>query len=182
MLVAQVISLARRTDRREEFAAHAREQGMPFRFIDAISEPPVHTAITRSHKKVVRHAMEQGWPQVLVMEDDCWFPSADGFRWFLSMAPRTPFDLFLGGVYGCQPEGAAIVTGFCATHCYIVQAAFYARFLAAPENMHIDHALKTLGGNYHVCRPFAAIQRNGYSDNAKGHVDYMHYVQGKYRE
>ncbi len=181
MLTAQVISLRRRTDRRQQFAAHAAEQGIPYTFVDAIATLPVHTAVTQSHKLVVRNAMAQGWPQVLIMEDDCWFPSADGFRWFLKQIPTKPFDLFLGGIYGGTADHHGRLQRFNGTHCYIVHSRYYRRFLHATEDQFIDNALSALGGTFYVCQPFAALQRPGFSDGKGAHTDHMHLVQGKYR-
>lgn len=180
-LTAQVISLPHRTDRREQFTAHAKDQGIPFRFVDGHTGGPVYQNIARSHKDVIRWAKSRHDPYVLVMEDDCWFPSSDGFQWFLDQVPRKPFDIFLGGIYGGAPDGDGLLKSFVAAHCYIVADRFYDRFLSVPENKHLDHALAGLGV-YYVCQPYAAIQRNGFSDNVRKVVDYSHYVDGHYRK
>jgi len=179
-LVAQVISLTRRTDRRMQFGAHAINQGIPYTFVDADATQPAFTACTRSHKSVIMAAMQRQAPYVLVMEDDCWFPAEDGFWWFLQNWPTGPFDLYLGGIYGGQQNQDGTWHRFSGTHCYVAAARFFPTFLSIAEDNNVDYALTGLGV-YRVCQPYAAIQRDGYSDNAGKHTEYGHYVAGKYR-
>lgn len=177
---ARVISLPHRTDRRASFERHAVEQGIAFRFMDGVTGHGAHVNISRAHKACIREAQANREPFALVMEDDCWFPSQDGYRWWLSRMPEEPFDLFLAGIYNGDPALDGRVSAFCGLHCYIVAERFYPTFLAATENKHLDHALEGLG-KYHVCLPYAAIQRDGFSDNSKEVTEYAHYVAGKYR-
>lgn len=179
-LTARVISLPTRMDRREQFTQHAAEQGIPFTFVDGTTGGAVWNNISRSHKACIRAAQQNSEPYALVMEDDCHFPSADGFTWWLQQLPKQPFDIYLGGIFSGYPLPDGLVKSFCGLHCYVVAARFYATFLAAKEDMHIDHALAGKG-TYFVCQPFAAIQRNGYSDNVKKEMDYGNTVAGKYR-
>lgn len=179
-LTVRVISLPARTDRREQFSAHAAEQGIPFVFVDGHTGSSPMVNISMAHKACIRAAQANGEPYAIVMEDDCWFPSVDGYRWWLQQAPTVPFDMYLGGIYWGSPWLNGRVDKFCALHCYMVAAPFYARFLAARQDNHLDHALGGLGA-YFVSLPYAAIQRDGHSDNVGKATDYHHYVYGKYR-
>lgn len=181
-LVAQVITLEHRTDRQLLFAEHAKAQGIRYQWSAGQIHPTPATAVSRAHKIAVRYAQMTGQPYALVMEDDCWFPSSDGYRWWLANVPQRSFDLYLGGVYasseGIRADG--LITAFSGMHCYLVAARFYPTFLALPEDQHIDYALSKLG-TYFVCQPFAAIQRPGYSDQRKEVADDAWRVAGKYR-
>lgn len=177
---ARVISLPHRADRRERFAHHAAEQGIEFQFVNGVTGHGPHINISRAHKACIREAQANREPFALVMEDDCWFPSADGYRWWLSRMPMEPFDLYLAGIYSGDPAPSGRIKEFCALHCYLVAERFYPALLAATESKHLDHALAGLG-NYHVCLPYAAIQREGFSDNSKKETAYAHHVAGKYR-
>lgn len=184
-LLAQVITLPHRTDRQDLFAAHAIQQGIHYSWSPGNEHPNPITAISLAHKTAVRTAQRQGLPYALVMEDDCWFPSTDGYRWWLDQCPQGKgrhFDLYLGGVYAA-PDGIrqdGYIKRFSGMHCYLVAARFYATFLSLPEDQHIDAALTGLG-IYFVCQPFAAIQREGYSDQRKQQTDDHWRVEGRYR-
>lgn len=138
----------------------------------------VYQSINWSHKNIVSEAKHKNLPEVCIMESDVLFPAADGWKYFLRDMPED-FDIYLAGQYMHNMEpfrtnslfshhhSVNTIVGF---HCYIVKARYYEQFLSVPDDGHVD-CLQT-GGTYRVCYPFAAIQRPGWSANAKGNVDY----------
>lgn len=112
------------------------------------------------------------------MESDVMFPAADGWEYFLKNKPAD-FDLYLAATYGefmaaipCGPNGMmyTYVNRPAGFHCYIIHERYYDTFLNTPPDLHIDDV--QTGGVYKVCYPFAALQRPGWSANAKGNVNY----------
>ena len=131
----------------------------------------VAASINASHKQIIRLARDMGLPEVCVLESDVGFPVPDAWRYFLANKPEQ-YDLYLGGTYGevlRDDEGyyTLIPAGF---HCYCISAGYYDRFLAVPDDEHIDTAQR--GGRFRLCFPFAAIQREGWSANNQRRVDY----------
>src|SRR5262245_4273474 len=58
---------------------------------------PKRSGISRAHKQIVEWAAIEGLEEVCIFEDDIWFPSTDGFRYFINNKPKD-FDLYLVGV------------------------------------------------------------------------------------
>lgn len=134
-------------------------------------------SINWSHKNLVQLAKLFGHLEVCILESDVMFPHPEGWKYFLENKPDH-FDLYLGGVYslnqGAQDRlepGACDIHNFAGMHCYIIHSRFYEKFLSVPDDMHIDLALAGYGV-YKVCYPFSAIQRQGWSANAKAEVNY----------
>jgi hypothetical protein len=75
------------------------EQGIP-KSIDGkqILDKTVVKGINLSHKMIVRDAKEKGQECVCILEDDCIFPAADGWEYFISSIPEK-FELHLGATY-----------------------------------------------------------------------------------
>lgn len=176
-LTAQVISLPHRYDRRGQFAQHAHEQGITYFFVEGIvpadptNDAQVRAAINAAHRACIVRARLNAWPYALVMEDDCFFPAADGYGHFLRHWD-TEADVYTGGLYTGTPDADGHLTGWCGMHCYIVHQRFYDRFLEVDPTDHIDVALAKLGGRYRCCVPYAALQRSGYSDQLRKATNY----------
>lgn len=135
-------------------------------------------SINLSHKQIVAFAQDHHIPEICIMEEDIMFPASDGWQYFLSNKPQE-FDLYLGGAYGLNDvayarilnnPGAVEVHNFAGLHCYIIHQTYYAKFLSIPDKQHIDNQPGL--GRFYVCAPFAALQRPGYSYNAKRDVNY----------
>jgi hypothetical protein len=169
-LVARVISLPHRTDRRTHFALQAMAQGIAHRFVDGLKMDTPAAGINEAHRACVAAAKANGEPFALVMEDDAWFPARDGYAHFMRQMPQE-FDLYLGGVYGRPEDADGVCTWFNGLHCYVVAARFYDTYLAIDPSTHIDHALRGLG-RYVVCRPYACMQLSDHSDNVGVVTDY----------
>ncbi|GAB3368551.1 hypothetical protein GCM10027514_00250 [Azotobacter armeniacus] len=101
-------------------------------------------ACMRSHLGVIARAKENGWPAVLIMEDDCEFEPytrAVLKRVQAQLLGREWDMLYLGGTFkkgGTKRKVAAnllSVTRVRLTHAYMVKAELYERILAeAPQS------------------------------------------------
>jgi hypothetical protein len=127
----------------------------------------VVSSINASHKAIVRLAQQDELPLVCIAEDDLMFTRAGAWQYFLDNMPQS-FDLYLGCTY-VVPVEIKKVTGF---HLYIVHSKFYERYLNVPHDVHIDTAMDDVGGDYHFCYPFPALQRAGFSANNKAFSNY----------
>jgi len=160
-----IIHDSTRADRWDILKKEIDQEELDYQLWEAEKVPKKpHVGIMRSHKKIVRWAREKGLPEVLIMEDDIKFCDKGAFKYYLDKKPAV-FDLYLGGVYSGEVRDG-IVKDFSAMHLYIIHEMFYNRFLEAPENNHIDRGMANQG-LFVVCEPFAAIQHEGYSDNAR---------------
>lgn len=140
------------------------------------SKPTVNANISESHKSIVRWAKEHKLPEVCIAEDDFYFPSDYGYKYFLSKKPKS-FDIYLSGVYvgsNKLTETNTIIKRFSGLHFYIVHSRFYNLFLEADESQGIDNALGDMAiqgfGKFEVCFPMAAIQHETPSDNISGQI------------
>ena len=138
------------------------------------NDKTIRQNIASNHKIIIEQAKENGLPEVLIFEDDVYFPSKDGFKYFLDNKPDD-FDLYLGGIYSGHDkinENNKSINGFyfSGLHCYICHSRFYNTFLSIDtSNEDLDSALGKLTrdgrAKIKVCYPFAAIQRELKSHN-----------------
>lgn len=144
-----------------------------------IEAKTVIESINRSHKAIIRYAMEMGFEETCLIEDDCYFPAPDGWQYFLNHKPDD-YDIYLGGCYGLNKvafnrvrgeHGAVEIHNFVGLHCAIIHSRYYDRFLSVPDNEHID-TIQAGMGKFYVCYPMAALQRPGFSYNNMREVDY----------
>lgn len=148
--------------------------------VDCIPDPNnVVRSINISHKKIVEIAKRCRMPEIMIVEEDVMFTHPDAIDYFLENKP-TEFDIYLGGVYGLNQlaqerirfagPGAHEIHNFTGLHCYIIHSRYYDKFLAMPENSHIDDQPGM--GRFFVCYPFIALQHPGWSSNNRQTVDY----------
>lgn len=142
-----------------------------------IANAPRRTAISQAHKQIVRWAMQEGLPEVLIFEDDIRFPAIDGFQYYLSKKP-VDYDLYLGGVYRGDIDENFETRRYTGQICYFIHERYYDLFLATDERLDIDGA-QAFRGKFVVCYPFAAIQHNGFSINMQEESDQNHCLVGK---
>lgn len=123
-------------------------------------------SINLSHKRIIEEAAKRREPECIVWEDDCFFPAADGWQYFLNKKPKE-FKLYTACNYlhRGHPKGLGLI-GF---HCYIMHESFYLDFLLKPDNVHIDTAITE---SVDICYPYAALQRPGFSANNMQQVNY----------
>jgi hypothetical protein len=128
----------------------------------------VVSSINASHKKIIQWAKDNNKEMAIVMEQDCFFPAKDGWEYFINNMPKV-FDVYASSTYVDDLENKNHLCGF---HCYIVHTKFYDTFLSVNDKGHIDTEIDNLKGDYKVCRPFAALQKPGWSFNNKAEVNY----------
>lgn len=150
-------------------------QGIDYQLWDIVEcQASVIKSINLSHKRIVQYAKDNKLPEICIGEDDVYFPSPKGWMYFIMNKPKE-FDLYLSSTFA--PKGSGLV---CGLHCYVISEKFYDKFLAAPENEHIDTAMDSLGGDYKFCYPYAALQREGiWSANNKSKVNYTALIKNK---
>jgi hypothetical protein len=149
-----------------------------FKFFPSVHDNySVKKAINLAHKQCVRYALENGLPEICIMEDDVHFTNNGSFNYFLQNKPQD-FDIYLSGIYLGKILEDNSVNDFAGFHCYIVNKRFYETYLSVPDDAHIDRALAGLG-KYIVCNPFIAIQHNGFSYNTKMDMNYDDLLIGK---
>lgn len=166
MVTINVIYDSRRSEKYGLIIDEFVRQGIKKYLIwDCISKPNVVESINESHKSIVRQAKESGFKECCIAEDDVFFPSENGWEWFLKNKPES-FDIYSASNYNSfkrEGETGAVKTdtivGF---HLYIVSEKYYDTFLATPPDKHIDTEQK---GDLYFCYPFAALQRPGFSAN-----------------
>lgn len=176
-LVAQVITLDKRQDRRVLFAQQAEEQGLRFEWRHGHVKSTPAEGISSAHRKCVAYAQAMGWPHALIMEDDAFFTAPGAYDLFLQNVPAS-YDLYLGGIYGGNPDERGNLNWWSGMHCYLVHARFYETFLSVDPMDHLDHALWSKG-EYYVCKPYTCMQRNGFSDNAGKVMNYAEWGKDK---
>lgn len=169
MNTLNIILDARRSERVEPlFAELKRQKITDYEIWPCIILPDVVSSINASHKMIVQKAKDLNWEYVFIGEDDLWLPAEDGWKYFLSKMPKS-FDVYSSATYVNDKDNRNKLCGF---HLYAVARKFYDRFLSIPDNKHIDTACDEMGGDFHVCRPFAALQRAGFSSNNRAICDY----------
>lgn len=140
-----------------------------YKIWEGLRDYPVSKAINRSHKQIIEWAKKECLPMVCVMEDDVMFPKPGDWQRFISTIPED-FDIYLAGIYNRDYEGNRLIS-FSGFHCYIVHERFYDTYLSTPDDINPDRAMQGLG-KFIVSKPFAALQRPGFSGNTNSFVDY----------
>jgi hypothetical protein len=178
-MIAHIITNPTRPVVNETLYWELDRQGIDAKFWEPVYDSnDVVRSISLSHKQIVRFAIEHHLPEICIMEEDVMFPAPDGWQYFQRNKPDH-FDLYLAGAYGlnrqalihvAEGNGAVPIHNFAGLHCYIINHTYYERFLAMPENKHIDDQPGL--GKFYVCAPFAALQHPGWSSTARRPVDY----------
>jgi len=143
----------------------------------SIANKPRRSAINRAHKQIVEWAAIEMMPEVCVFEDDVWFPADDGWKYYLDNYPKTPFDLYLGGITRGEIKDGKTAR-FTGAFCYTITEKFYDRFLGVDNDLDIDGAMSGLG-DFHVCNPMAAWTYWGWSENTRQPTNINHLLMGK---
>ena len=135
-----------------------------YTFWDSVYLPSIKASINAAHRQIVEYAKVAEFPDVLIAEDDFVGTHDDSFKYFLSKRPKD-YDLYHSMIYLGDIDENNKVKKFTGMTMYLVSEKYYDKFLSVDPNEHIDHALSTIGGDFHVCNPFAFVQRNGFSAN-----------------
>lgn len=154
-----------------------QRMGIDAVYWDAIVMPSTMRAISRSHKQIVRWAKEQGLKSIAIAEDDIYFTSLRGWKYFLDNEPDD-YDIYIGGHYSGVHFPDNTVHGFTGLTLYKIADRFYDTFLNVSEFRNIDAAITGLG-KFTICNPEVAKQRNGYSFHRKKVVNDDHYLTNR---
>jgi hypothetical protein len=180
MIIPQIISNPENQVRVDRLHGEMRRQGV----VDYKLWPSVHiankprrTGISYAHKAIVEWASAEGLPSVLIMEDDVWFPDANGFNYYVENRPKEPFDLYLGGITRGEVKDG-VTKRFTGAFCYEISEKFYSTFLGVSEDLDIDGAMSNLG-TFYVCSPMACFTYWGWSENVRETVNLNHLLMGK---
>lgn len=155
-----------------------RQNIINYTFWPAVYKKTAKEGINAAHKQIVEYAKLAEFPEVLIAEDDFLGTHPDSFKFFLSQKPKK-YDLYLSQVYLGELDKANKVKSFTGMTMYFVSEKYYDLFLSADPQEHIDRALSEIGGDFHVCNPFAFIQRNGFSSNTGKHENYDSLLQNR---
>ncbi len=169
-----IIHDSRRIERYDPLIAELDRQGIKdYEIFPCIMFDSVVESINASHKMLVRWAMQEERPYVIIAEDDIMFPHEKGWQWYLDNTPPI-YDIYAGGNYNAfeRPKNSGafrtdMIVGF---HLYTVHSRYYEQFLATPDDKHIDTEQKS--PLMYFCYPMAAIQRAGFSANNAAPVNY----------
>jgi glycosyl transferase family 25 len=182
------INLAHRTDRKEAVLKELASVGIPdskvLRF-DAIKHDDGAIGCTMSHIAVLKLAIENGWHNYLVVEDDAqWKDFQRGYNSLLTLHPENDV-VILGGTFS-RFSGSKLV------HCqtttgYVVKKEYYGTLLANFEEgllrlqetgIRLEYAIDVYWNHlikhdkWALILPAMIIQRPGYSDITKCHQNY----------
>jgi glycosyl transferase, family 25 len=135
----------------------------------------------QSNLAVVRQARDEGWPDVLLLEDDVVFDDHLNAR-LPDLAAQLPADwdmLFFGGMHRDQPvrvrENVLKLTATTSTYAYAVRSTIYSAFLDAhadsPEPVDVRNRLLQQRFNCYCFFPHLAWVDGGHSDTQGRLVD-----------
>lgn len=179
MIVPNIISNPKNVIRVEKMVKEMARQGISeYKLWPSVTvkDKPARTGISRAHKQVVTWACDEGLEEICIFEDDVWFPSEEGFRYFVQNKPET-YDLYLAGITRGDLQNG-IVKRYTGQFAYFIHERYYDTFLRTDEKLDIDGG-QSGRGLFKVCYPFAAFCYPGWSENVKGVMDYSHLLVGR---
>jgi hypothetical protein len=181
------INLTHRHDRRNEFLQQLQPLGFnPKQLFPAFPSQrygrtgfgcgPGATGCSLSHSAVLKFAKLQGWPQVLVWEDDVVL-APDFLSKLTAVLPQLPGDwetVFLGSYQRINYKPLNEVLGTTdktvGAHCVLVRASAYDRLIAELDAVeHVTDTIYSTAVRSYTCYPSLAGQRDGHSDITQGH-------------
>jgi glycosyl transferase family 25 len=193
------INLERRTDRRQQLERELQTLQIPAAKIErfpAIVRENGLVGCAESHLAVLQRAQAEGWPNVLVLEDD-FLPAVGADQWqerlqqFVDDVPDYDVLLLAYSLTQAQPHaarGAEKTLEAQTTAGYLVHSRFYDKLLAnlaaglhalqQTPHRHLEFGLdmywKRLqpAAQWFHLTPRLGTQRAGYSDIEHKHVDY----------
>lgn len=179
--------------RKQSYLKEFEEQNIVnYIMMPAIMEPKMpRRGISRSHKACVQIAKDRNEPCVHIMEDDIWFLQKGSYKRFLNIYVEIPkdCDMFFAGNYTGEftPINDKVATStdkIAGMICYIVNAHFYDKFLAADENYNIDHFLTArdlTNAKCYTAYPMLALQYDGFSYNTMMDTQYNPEMHRRYK-
>lgn len=177
-----VINLPERNERLSRTKSELKKvfTNTSFTLVEGIRDIPIYKGIAQAHINAVQIAKSKGWRQVLIMEDDIFFPSRFFHKYITEALQNTPedWDILLASVYKSKGlikynEYWSRTKDFSGLTFYIVNEKVYQAILEFDKSGHIDRAMVTeLKLNCYVINNFVAIQYDGFSDNTGKEEEY----------
>jgi GR25 family glycosyltransferase involved in LPS biosynthesis len=123
------INLDHRTDRREQIEKELLKiPCQNVRRFSAIRHPHGDLGCSKSHIEVLKLAIQSGWKNVLILEDDMVFREE---KWDLLYEKMTSYDaIVLGGMLPEYNNDSLKLTKCYGTGAYIVNSSYYKTLLA----------------------------------------------------
>jgi len=182
------INLEHRTDRREHMEQFTKTFGDKVIRFNAIKEETAWIACTKSHIAALQMALDAGWKNVLILEDDAeWNDFASGYS-KLEKIVENPFDaVVLGGtdvwyypanyrLVSCQAASAYLVNAhYIPTVIENFEEALVSAISTGERSTYaIDVYWKKLHAKdtWYIVKPALVYQAPNYSDLQGGFVDY----------
>lgn len=178
----------RRTYIETELAEIPKEKVLRF---SAIKDDWGAIGCTRSHIECLKLAIENGWANIMILEDDAAFQNKETGEPLLVSVIQNPYDVVvLGGSFIQYDPMSYRLSSIQTTTAYIVASHYYTRLLANFEeglslllanrdygSYAIDQYWKRLMSidRWFIIYPCLVIQRPGYSYIEKCDVDYRQY-------
>jgi glycosyl transferase family 25 len=182
------INLEHRTDRRAQVEEQLAVFGDRVERFSAIQKSPGGVGCSMSHLAVLKRAKEQGWKNVLIVEDDfVWCKTEEGMTIFDKIS-KNPYDvIMLGGAYlKYDTVTYKLLSGQTAL-AYIVDSSYYDTLISNFKEG-LEGFLRTMNypvyaldqywkhlqphDRWYVIRPSLCMQRPSFSDIEQAHVDY----------
>ena len=188
------INLDRRTDRRAEIEEELRRMDIRGERFSAIEHTPGIVGCGASHLAILKRARVEGWPNVLILEDDFMFlvdkdTLENNLQTFFKS--NTPYDVLMVGynISNSEPfnETVSYARSVQTTSGYIVHQSFYDILIDHWEEalnnliltgMHwiyaLDQSWKTLqtSHTFFYFNTRIGKQRGSWSDLANCYIDY----------
>lgn len=191
------INLSNRTDRRMSIESELAKY-FPVSKIsrfDAIRREKGYVGCTMSHIAVIKIAIEHGWKNCLIVEDDAiWSKLVEGYPLFRKLA-LNPYDVItLGTTFTNYNHQTYKLHSGQTTTAYLVNSDYYKTYLDnmleglsnllktnSPGQYALDIYWKRLQAkdNWYCVMPALMVQKEGYSDIERKNVNYDQYFNTK---
>jgi len=191
------INLASRQDRKQHVESQMEVLGIPIKRFNAIKLANGALGCSMSHLKCLETAKKEGWPHLLIVEDDIKFLKPELFKTQLSkfLSTNRLWDVILVGGNNMPPFKNIDDTSIKVTRCqtttgYLVNAHYFDTLIAnyregikkLMENpsQHVLYAIDKYWfrlqekDNWFLIIPLSVTQREDYSDIEKRPTNYSH--------
>jgi GR25 family glycosyltransferase involved in LPS biosynthesis len=187
------INLSYRHDRKQHIEQQLTSWGVSYERLNATHHEYGYIGCTQSHIRCLERAIEKGWPNVCIVEDDMYITDMKVFQESLALflINHSSWDvLLLGGNVGppyLKKPGARRVMNAQTTTAYVVQQHYYETLLRNfkeglrlcmayhSAQYRIDMYWKRLQRRdlWYILDPLTVIQKEGYSDIEQKQTNYQ---------
>jgi hypothetical protein len=181
-----VISLPERGDRLEKLSKELTKLffNPSYELIQGIRIDPVEVGIVQAHKNAIRHARENEWPAVIVLEDDLRLsdsPNLINYTTELFSNVPDSFGGLSGSCYCGNPnkynEYWSLVKNFCGAQFVVYSSEYYDKIINHNfQNYNYDREVSKIIPFY-VSNKLFATEYPGKSDHAKKEVNHDHLLK-----